>query len=89
MDPPPKSFEDTLKRWKLSKDLGGVQANALVLKNSYRCQEITNMSTLREILDLKKNVDFLQQGATRTIVVCTTNNYEKLIIWMGKCVWCT
>jgi hypothetical protein len=59
-DPPPKSFEYTLKRWKLNKDHGGVQANALVLKNSYRCQEIANMSTLKEILDLEKNVDFLQ-----------------------------
>jgi hypothetical protein len=33
-DPPPKSFEYTLKRWKLNKDPRGVQVNALVSKNS-------------------------------------------------------
>jgi hypothetical protein len=36
-DPPPLSFVDTLRRWKPSKNHKGVLANALVVKNSYRC----------------------------------------------------
>jgi hypothetical protein len=36
-DLPPKSFMDTLRRWKSSKNLEGVLANALAFKNSYSC----------------------------------------------------
>jgi hypothetical protein len=83
-DPPPKSFDNILMRWKLSRDHGGVQANALVLENSYRCLEIADMFTLREIFDLEKNVDFHEHKVDGTIVVvCTTNNFEELTVWKG------
>jgi hypothetical protein len=36
-DPPAKSFMDTLRRWKFNKNLEGMLATALVLKNSYMC----------------------------------------------------
>lgn len=40
---------------------------------------------LREIFDLENNVNFLQCGAIGTIVfVCTTNNFEELIISKGN-----
>jgi hypothetical protein len=83
-DPPSKSFDDTLMRWKLSRDPGAVQVDALVLKNSYRCLEIIDMFTLREIFDLERNADFLQHKEAGTIVVVyTSNNYEELTVWKG------
>ncbi len=46
------------------------------------CQEIVNMSTLKEILDFERTIDFLQQDANGTIVViCTTNNSKEFIVW--------
>ncbi len=42
------------------------------------------MSTLKEIFDFERIVNFLQQGATGTIVVfCTINNSKELIVWKG------
>jgi hypothetical protein len=57
-DPPPPSFVNTLRRWKSSKNPEGVLVDALVFDNSYKCQEITDMSTLKEILDFEKTIDF-------------------------------
>jgi hypothetical protein len=57
-DPPPLSFVNTLRRWKSSKNLEGVLVDALVFDNSYKCQEIMDMSTLKEILDFEKTIDF-------------------------------
>lgn len=83
-DPPSKSFDDTLMRWKLNWDPGGVQVDALVLKNSYRCLEIVEMFTLKEIFDLERNVDFLQHRVVGTIIVVyTSNNFEELTVWKG------
>jgi hypothetical protein len=39
-DPPPKSFMDMLKRWNSNKNPQGVMVDALVLDNSYKCQEV-------------------------------------------------
>ncbi len=50
-DPPPKSFMDILNKWKFIKNKG-IMADALILENSYGCYEITNMSTLKEVLTL-------------------------------------
>ncbi len=42
------------------------------------------MSTLKEIFDFERIVDFFQQGANGTIaVICTTNNSEEFIVWKG------
>lgn len=59
-DPPPKSFMDILNRWKFIRNLKGVMVDALILEKSYMCQEIIDMSTLKDIFDFEKNVDFLQ-----------------------------
>ncbi len=42
------------------------------------------MSTLKEIFDFERIVDFLQQGTTGTIVVfCIINNLKELTVWKG------
>lgn len=62
----------------------GVLVDALFFENSYRCQEIMDMSTLKQILDFENNVDFFQQGVNGTIVViCTTKNLKEFTIWKG------
>jgi hypothetical protein len=58
-DPPPTSFVDTLRRWKSSINHEDVLAAALVFENSYRCQEIVDMFTLKEIFYYEKTIDFL------------------------------
>lgn len=83
-DSPPLSFVDTLRRWKSSKNPKGVLVDALVFENSYKCQEITNISTLKEILDFERTVDFLQQKTNGIIImICTTNNFEEFNVWKG------
>jgi hypothetical protein len=59
-DPPPKSLMDILNRWKFIRNPKGVMADAFILENSYMCQEITNMSTLKEVFDFERYVYFLQ-----------------------------
>jgi hypothetical protein len=58
-DPPPKSFMDTLKSWTSIKNHESIMVDAFVLVNFYKCQEITDMYILKEVLDLERNVDFL------------------------------
>ncbi len=42
------------------------------------------MSTLKEILDFEKTIDFFQQGANGIItVICTTKNSEEFSVWKG------
>ncbi len=60
-DLPPPSFVNTLRRWKSSKNLEGGLVDALVFENSYKCQEITNMSTLKEIIDFEETIDYFSK----------------------------
>jgi hypothetical protein len=42
------------------------------------------MSTLKEIFDFERTINFLQRGVNGTIVViCTIHNLEEFTVWKG------
>lgn len=54
----PKSFMNILYMWKFIRNPKGVMADAFILENLQRCQEIIDMFTLKEVFDFERYIDF-------------------------------